>query len=499
MIQLVQEYVSIAARKHPNKTAVDFKDKKITYKQLDEETNKIANVLRSIGCKRNDRVAFCLNKSIDSIKAVIGILKADAAYVPLDAQSPDERLLQIVQDCMPIAIVCNDETKDKAQKLSNNVVSLTNIKCDASPPTYCNIRSDMAYILYTSGSTGKPKGVMITHSNIIHFIEWVTSQFNMSEHDVFSNHAPMHFDLSTFDMYSAFSNAATLCPIPPELNSYPEQLVDYLQQKKITILMCVPSILSYIARTNAIQPDRMPSLRLIIPTGEVFPTPYLAQWKRTFPEKTFVNMFGPTETTVECTYYVIDVLPSDMSKNIPIGRACGHLEVFALKEDNTFAGVGEVGELCVRGPSVGLGYWNNPEKTRAAFADTSLAHDWMYRTGDLVELQSDGNYILKGRKDHQIKFMGYRIELGEIEVALHSLPSVKEAVALFSKIQEPGKIVAFAVLQGENNIKEELSKIIPKYMIPQEIHIVENLPRTTTGKINRVLIKEDYEKNFNHR
>src|SRR3989338_3998941 len=277
MIQLIQEYVSIAAKKHPNKIAVDFKDKKITYKQLDEETNIIAHTLRNLGCKRNDRVAFCLNKSIDSIKAVIGILKADAAYVPLDAQSPDERLMQIIQDCSPVALICNDETHEKALRLSSNVISLKDLGRDTLPLLYSNIRSDLAYILYTSGSTGKPKGVMITHSNIIHFIEWVTSQFNMSENDVFSNHAPMHFDLSTFDMYSAFSNAATLCPIPPELNSYPEQLVDYLQQKKITILMCVPSILSYLARTNAIRPGRMPSLRLIIPTGEVFPTPSLAQ------------------------------------------------------------------------------------------------------------------------------------------------------------------------------------------------------------------------------
>src|SRR3989344_7412304 len=148
MIQLIQEYVSIAAKKHPNKIAVDFKDKKITYKQLDEETNIIAHTLRNLGCKRNDRVAFCLNKSIDSIKAVIGILKADAAYVPLDAQSPDERLLQIVQDCTPIAIVCNDETKYKAQKLSGTVFSIKNIDGNRSPPIYHNIRSDLAYILY---------------------------------------------------------------------------------------------------------------------------------------------------------------------------------------------------------------------------------------------------------------------------------------------------------------------------------------------------------------
>ncbi len=534
MVQLIQEYFMKSAQLYPNDIAVDFKEEKITYQELDAYSNKLANFLVHLGIPRNSRVAFCLSKSINSVKCILGILKADCCYVPLDPLSPPERLQQIVEDCSPAAVLCEATTFDHTcaifprgeSKSGEENFSLPALivlssgegnqerydgkvekiyteeavtEQPATPPSFKNKWPDLAYLLYTSGSTGKPKGVMITHGNVISFIEWVVSAFHLAKEDVISNHAPMHFDLSTFDLYSAFKSGARLILVPPELNSFPEKLVQFMEQKEITVWMSVPSILTYMAKVGVLNPERIPKLRLIIPTGEVFPTPFLVQWMKLFPQKTIVNMFGPTETTVECTYYVIDAVPTDLSVNIPIGKACGHLEVFALKEDGTRAGVGEPGELYVQGPSVSPGYWNDPQKTEEHFVKNPLFSyraDRVYRSGDLVQLQEDGNYLFKGRKDHQIKLFGYRIELGEIEAALQSLSAVREVVVIFSKLQEPGKLVAYVAVKkntSDSQVKEELGALLPKYMVP-EIKIVDQLPRTTTGKIDRIKIKEDYEK-----
>ncbi len=536
MVRLIQEYFMKSAQLFPNQVAVNFKEENITYTELHAYSNKLAHFLIHIGIQQNSRIAFCLHKSLHSIKSVLGILKADCCYVPLDPHSPPERLQQIVEDCSPAVVLCDTATLDHTLSILQRrngdsplpkliVLSPQDfntkryqkehqgelyteeavLQQPETPRPFENKGSDLAYIIYTSGSTGKPKGVMITHANVISFIEWVVPKFHIAREDILSNHAPMHFDLSTFDMYSTFKSGARLVLVPPELNSFPERLVQFMEQKEISVWMSVPSILTYIAKVDILNPTRIPQLRLIIPTGEVFPTPFLAQWMNLFPQKTFVNMFGPTETTVECTYYIIDKVPTDLSLNIPIGKACDHLEVFALKEDGTIAGVGELGELYVRGLSVSPGYWNNQQKTEEHFVKNPLfsnLNDKVYWSGDLVQLQEDGNYLFKGRKDHQIKYMGHRIELGEIEAALQSLPTVREAIVIFSKIHEAGKLVAYVALSKSMDhaqIQEELSTLLPKYMIP-EIKIVEKLPRTTTGKIDRMKVNEDYEKtNFNNR
>ncbi len=521
MVKLIQEYFVSSVKKFPEKIAVNYNWDNLTYKELDAYSNKLANLLVNLGVKRNNRIAFCLHKSIDSVKSVLGILKAGGCYVPLDSMSPPERLSHIVEDCLPSVIICKENTLELVSSLlvkldeenfSPKIIVLSSNKerekkdnfyfeedilnQTSLSPVFKNIGSDLAYILYTSGSTGKPKGVMITHSNIVSFIEWSVNRFSIVEEDILSNHAPMHFDLSTFDLYCTFKVGATLVLVPPELNLFPEKMVRFIEEKELTIWLSVPSILSYLAKMDVLKAGRMPKLRMIFSTGEVFPTPYLVQWMNLFPEKKFVNMFGPTETTVECTYYIIDKIPTDLNKNIPIGSACEHLDVFALKENGSLAGIGELGELCVRGPSVSRGYWNNPQKTEQAFVKNPLfpfLNDQIYKTGDLVELREDGNYDLKGRKDRQIKFMGYRIELDEIESALYSLDYVKEATVIFNRINDLERIVAFISLKENNKevtqIKDDLKDKIPKYMVPRTIIVKKDLPRTSSGKVDRVKIK----------
>lgn len=506
MVTLVQEYFTQSAQKFPDKLAVNCKDENTTYAELDQVTNKIAHLLVEVGVQRNDRVAFCLAKSVDSVRSVLSAVKADACYVPLDAKSPIQRLQYIVEDCQPKVIICNDGSKAKVEELVQTcsmkpiIVNLSENEYEMyshEKRTYTNTGNDLAYILYTSGSTGQPKGVMISHANIIHFIEWAVARFQITPEDRLSNHAPMHFDLSTWDLYCTFKMGASLYIIPYEVNLFPKQLVEYIEQREITIWLSVPSILVYMARVGVLTSESIPSVKKVFSTGEVFPTPYIVEWMNMFPHKTFINMFGPTETTVECTYYIIEK-PTDISKNIPIGKGCEHLEVFALKEDGTEATVGETGELYVRGPSVSRGYWNNPQKTEQAFVKHPLfpfLNEPVYKTGDLVELNEQGDYIFRGRIDNQIKFMGYRIELGEIEAALNSLPYVREASVIFIDKDTDSEIVSHLCLKEETpleKLKIDLAELVPKYMVPKTIKTMVELPRTSTGKIDRVKLKKEY-------
>ena len=525
MVKLIQDFFLTSAQKFPQKVAVSHYDQQITYQDLDQKSNQLAHQLRSLGLQRNDRVAFNLHKSIKSILSILAILKADAGYVPLDSRSPVPRLKQIVEDCKPRIIICDlqtlNETRQLVEEAKTSAYQPQIMVLDQLPPgesshyygqehlsiqptTSLHSRNgshDLAYIFYTSGSTGKPKGVMITHANVIHFTKWAVKRFGITAEDRLSNHAPMHFDLSTFDIYCTFKAGATVCIVPYELNLFPEKVVRYIEENNLTIWLSVPSILVYMLRVNALNPERIPSLRMIFSTGEVLPTPYLVELMKMFPHKKFINMFGPTETTVECTYYVIDQMPTDVSKNIPIGKGCDHLEVFALNDKGQSIHRGEVGELYVRGPSVSPGYWNNPEKTNEAFVQNPLfplLNDKVYKTGDLVELGEEGNYIFRGRKDNQIKFMGYRIELGEIQAAIYSLSYVQEATVIFIDDKEKSEIISFLTTRqnctdvNTEMVQKDLAGLIPKYMIPKTLRLVSSLPRTSTGKIDNVTLKQNY-------
>lgn len=545
MTRLAQEYFIASAQKYPQKIAVNFQNQNITYQELERYSNQLAHLLKSIGVRRNDRVVFYVEKSIDSIKSILGILKADGCYVPLDPKSPLPRLKQIVEDCQPAVIICNQGTLNNTKALIREVtmvdeqtetyrhpkivvLSAEEMMEDgryndvedqpyaedrlyhekeirqqsAETPIFHNTGNDLAYIFYTSGSTGKPKGVMISHANIISFIQWAVERFAITAQDRLSNHAPMHFDLSTFDIYCTFKTGASLYIVPHELNLFPEKVVQFIEEKELTIWLSVPSILVYLAKMGVLRPERIPTVRLIFSTGEVFPTPYVIQWRQLFPDKTIINMFGPTETTVECTYYIIDQIPADAHKNIPMGKGCDHLEVFALDEQNKPIQAGEVGELYVRGPSVSPGYWNNPEKTKLAFVPNPLfpfLNDKVYRTGDLVELTETGDYLFRGRKDNQIKFMGYRIELGEIEAALYSFPYLREAAVVFNAADEKSEIMAFLSLRQEIEIEKirlDLAGLVPKYMIPKTVIILNELPRTSTGKVDKMALKQKYAANY---
>ena len=502
MVKLVQEYFSESAKKYPNKTAINFGDVDSTFFELEKSSNQLANILKNKNIKSGDRVVFCLHKSIKSIQAILGILKADAIYVPLDASSPMERLKQVVIDAEPKIIVCDSETASLVASLGEifNLDTEVDTLISSSDKNldYKNKSSDVAYILYTSGSTGKPKGVMITHANIINATDWAVEELGITLEDRMSQHPPLHFDLSTFDLYCAFKSGATLFLVPEGLSMFPGQLIKFIEKNKITIWNSVPSVMVYLSTSGLIKPDRIASVKKIFFNGEGFPTKFLASWMTVFPDKEFVNMYGPTEATVQCTFYKIPKVPTDLTKLVPIGKAQKGVEVFAVKDNGDIAKAGEEGELYVGGLGVGFGYWNNPEKTNSVFVSFPNKGR-VYKTGDLVKLLPDGNYEFIGRKDFQVKVMGHRIELGDIESALYSLPYVQEAgVIAVDVVETEGiRIIAFVNTKESklaSEIKTGLASILPDYMIPHTIELRPSLPRTGTGKVDRTKLKDEYQR-----
>ena len=513
---LLHHYLERVAADAPDKVAVVDGERRLTYLELDTWSNRLANLLVELGTRTNDRVGLYLPKSAEAIVGIYGVLKAGAAYVPLDPSAPPARLAGIARDAGvrvlltseqkavewrlvageggPTHVVVLDATSGRGDHIPPGVLVSTSADIDAAPPVAphtCTIHGDLAYILYTSGSTGRPKGVMLTHLNATTFVEWAVAQFGLHSSDRFSSHAPLHFDLSVFDVFAAAKTGGTLVLVPQETSVFPLQLAGFIRDSELTVWYSVPSILSLMLQRGGLKPDCFPALRLLFFAGEVFPTRYLRQLMGFLPSVRFVNLYGPTETNV-CTWYEVPALSLDGEDPIPIGRAIDNVHVFALTSDGRLAGKGEVGELHVRGSTVMQGYWGDPERSaKGLVADpfSPGSGNLAYRTGDLVEELPSGDYRLIGRRDHQVKCRGYRIELGEIETALYAHPGVREAAV----IAEPHEVftntlTAFVATDPsveQHGLAQFLAERLPGYMIPDTFHFRSALPRTSTGKVNR--------------
>jgi acyl-coenzyme A synthetase/AMP-(fatty) acid ligase len=335
---------------------------------------------------------------------------------------------------------------------------------------------------------------MISHLNSLTFVNWAFKTFNVTTEDRLSNHAPLHFDLSIFDIFVTFKAGATLFLVPDIISSFPIPLADWIKNNEISIWYSVPSILSMMVLNGELHRYQFSKLRAILFAGEVFPVKYLRELMDMIPHAEYYNLYGPTETNV-ITYYKVEKIPFDQIKPIPIGKPCANMEVFALMEDGKLvAQPGQEGELYARGSCVAQGYWGDIEKTNNSFViNHTQSHFWerMYKTGDIVTLDEEGNYIYLGRSDHMIKSRGYRIELGEIEVALYSHQEIKEAAVVAIPDDLIGnRIKAFVVLNNKKQVSAmELQRFcsdrIPKYMLPEIIEFRESLPKTSTGKIDK--------------
>ncbi len=527
MSYLLQQLLTNSAKKYPHKQAVIHKSHSITYEQLEKLSNQLAWVLSNRGIKRGDRVGIYLNKSIEAVVSMFGILKVGAVYVPLDTGAPIKRIAFIIANCQIKSLIA---TKEKIPGLLENLPESSPVDCllmtdeqvheeewnffninfnhvvswsevnsfiADSPLSTSLIEDDLAYILYTSGSTGDPKGVMISHRASLTFVNWAEECFQLQESDRVSNHAPLHFDLSIFDIFTTIKAGGKVILVPPELSVFPRNLAKFIAEQQITIWYSVPSVLTRLVIYGKLDSIQFPQLRTVLFAGEVFPIKYLRQLMELIPDAKYYNLYGPTETNV-CTYYPVGNISPERVDALEIGKACANSEVFALNENNQIAQPGEIGELYVRGPSLMKGYWGMPEKTKQVLTPyPGVPGNWeenCYRTGDLVKLGNDGNYIYLGRRDHQIKSRGYRIELGEIETVLYSHPELQEVAVLAIPNPEIGNAIKAVVVPKEgveiskSNLESFCANYIPKYMIPGIIEFRKSLPKTSTGKIDKTLL-----------
>jgi amino acid adenylation domain-containing protein len=519
----VDDLLAASAARHPGRTAVVDGERSVTYAELEETANRLSNLLREHGVERGDRVGLFLDKSLEAVVGIYAILKAGAAYVPLDPAAPPTRLAGIAANADLRLLITGSEKAGLWQELREGgapvetlvvlnaadgdvagpqgATLLTSSALEAQPPAAPQVEgrvaSDLAYILYTSGSTGVPKGVMLSHANAIAFVDWAAAEFEVRETDRLSSHAPLHFDLSVLDLYVAAKAGAALVLVPGQLSLFPSELGRWIRDSGITVWYSVPSILTLLVLRGKLAETTLPALRTILFAGEVFPTKYLHQLMQLLPHVRFANLFGPTETNV-CTWYEVPRWPDEPPLSIPIGRAACGDELFAVGDDGRVVPDGEVGELYVRGPSVMQGYWGDSERTAA-----TLLPEWgesptgypTYRTGDLARLDENGDWIFLGRRDAQIKSRGYRIELGDIEAALGLHPSIVEcAVVPIPDEVVTNRIKAYVVVRDEVSQDDLVSFVcerLPRYMAPELFEFRDELPRSSTGKVDRRALPAD--------
>lgn len=528
MVYVLPHLLRASAARAPDATAVRDRGTACSYADLEARTNQVARSLIAAGVRRGDRVGIYLHKSLGSVIAVIAAMKAGATYVPLDPGAPVQRLAYIAADCGVRALLTGPEMADglagllastptiatavmladgdvpaPAPPAAARIVGWTEVlsESESEPPEPPVIETDLAYILYTSGSTGTPKGVMITHRNALTFVDWCHATFALAPDDRITSHAPLHFDLSIFDIFATLAAGATIVIVPEKLSVFPVQLTGLLQDERITVTYLVPSVLSMMVKFGEIGRHDLSALRAILFAGEVFPIKHLRDIAAAIPHVGYYNLYGPTETNV-CTYY--KVLEADLApardEPVPIGAACANIEVFAVDDDGArVTAPGGRGELWVRGPCVAKGYWGDRAKTAAGFvANTheSRFDEIAYRTGDIVVLDGDGvNWRYVGRRDHMVKSRGYRIELGEIETAILSHQAVSNAAVVAVPDEMIGnRLKAFVVVATKRKasakeLAHHCGERLPRYMVPESFEFLDALPTTSTGKTDRVVLQ----------
>ncbi|MBI1798829.1 MAG: amino acid adenylation domain-containing protein [Candidatus Eisenbacteria bacterium] len=509
-----------AARRAPDAAAVRFEEETLSYGELDRLSDRLAHALAAHDVRRGDRVAIYLPKSTASLIAIHGILKAGGVYVPLDPGAPVQRLAYILEDC---GVRCVVAASAKAAAIRTMVEGGARVRtavftddggdaglgdlgiqtvpwarvlggAEVGPPVIASIATDLAYILYTSGSTGTPKGVMISHLNSLTCVHWAAAEFGVTKADRLSSHAPFHFDLSILDLFVAMKAGASVALVPDGTSTFPIRLGQWIEKNQITIWYSVPSILTLLLLKGRLDRLDLSSLRHVLFAGEVFPNKYLAAAMRAVPHAEFVNLYGPTETNV-ITFYRVPAARGEQGEPIPIGRPCANGDVFVVGEDGkVVTEPGVTGELFARGTTVALGYWGDPEKTARGFLQNPHQMDFaerVYRTGDIVSLGTDGNYRLLGRRDRMIKSRGYRIELDEIEIILNAHPSIREAAVVAVPDELSGnRILAFVAGTDGRELnagflRDYCLERLPRYMVPESFNLLDELPKTSTGKIDR--------------
>ena len=502
----VLEYLENSVEKYPTKLAAVDECGECTYRELYEGAQVMGSTLAKITGPVKPVVVF-MDKGITALKTFMGILYAGCFYTLLDPSFPVDRISGILGILKPDVVVTTDKFAVKLTEceysgnvlLAGEVLSkdFTSVDFDKlneirnkaidTDPMYCN---------FTSGSTGVPKGVLIAHRSVIDFIDCFVPLFELSENDVFGNQAPFDFDVSVKDIYSSLKVGGTLVIIPKAYFMFPNSVMDMIEKNNVTTLIWAVSALTLLSRLHGLKYKAPETINKIMFSGEQMPVKQLNNWKSYYPNAKYVNLYGPTEITCNCTYHILDREYSE-EERLPIGKAFPNERVFLLDEDNNLVTpeqTGVSGEICVAGTAVGLGYYGNPEMTDRAFTVNPLNpyfKEMIYHTGDLAYYGEDGLLYFAGRKDFQIKHMGHRIELEEIESVLSSVNLVEQACCFFD--EKRGKVVGCYVGSDDKKaILATMKKKVPVYMVPNVLVCMDELPLTKNGKTDRKKLMESY-------
>lgn len=495
------EYFDNTLNRFPHKTAVIDREETITFADLGTRAQKLGQILIEKGLM-NRPVAVFLPKSIASVCSDLGIIYSGNPYMNLDIKTPAERLHNILNLVQPGLIITDNKHRTLLGDVPQGIELLNFDEINFDFPLNSEILdkrrqliidTDPLCIINTSGSTGTPKSVVLNHRSFIDFTDWAQTTFNFSEQEVIGSLSPLVFDIYSYELCLLMSRSATMVLIPDNLSAFPIKILEILAQREVSFLFWVPTIMVNIANLDLLSKIDLSTLKRVWFAGEVFPTKQFNYWRRSLPQTLFANLYGPIEITLDCTYYIVEREIKD-EEPLPIGFPCRNSDVLILTDENKPASGQQEGELCVRGTSLAMGYYNNPEKTAAAFTQNPLNNSYpelIYRTGDIVYKNELGEIVFKGRKDSLVKHQGYRIELTEIEhIIINKLKLAKNGCIVYNHAAK--EITLYYESETEisaQDFRKIIANELPKYMIPTVYRRMDILPRNTNGKIDRLALK----------
>ncbi|MDL2248537.1 amino acid adenylation domain-containing protein [Tyzzerella sp. OttesenSCG-928-J15] len=506
MINSTVKLLDMTAAAYPENIAVQDGEFLLTYAEYKALGQRLATaILSKLGSgKKNRTIGIFLPKSYKMLASFMGAMYSGNIYVPLDTTMPVSRLEKVFANLEPDCIITDEGLESKLVECGINeerILFFDNMAETEADRAAIDgaleqiTDTDPIYIMYTSGSTGTPKGVVIPHRGVIDYANWVCEKFQVNENTIIGNQSPFYFDNTVLDIYASLLSGAKLVIINDVFFQFQAKLPEFLNAEKINFIFWVPTIYINVANSGVLEENKLPYLKKALFCGEVMPNKQLNIWRKTQPHVLYANLYGPTEITDVCTYYIVEDEFED-SDSLPIGIPCENMDVIILNEDEQQAAIGETGELCVLGIGLALGYYKEKELTDKAFMQNPLNKKYqerMYRTGDLAYVSEENLIMYVGRKDSQIKHRGNRIELGEIETAARSLEGVKNACVLYDN--EEGQIVMFLEAAEEismKGIKKNMLALVPKYMLPGRIEVMKEFPYTANKKIDRVRLRKEW-------
>ncbi len=496
----ILEMLENTCSQYPNNLAISDGDREITYRDYLNLSQLVGTYIYKLVGNTNKPILVLSDSSIDSIIAFMGIVYSGNFYVPIDIKQPDERIYKIIKNLSPGLIIDTGKTGNSFD-VECKVIDYDKILKDKNIIDYDivekvrkeQIISDPLFAIATSGSTGDPKIVLKDHFSVLDMVKQFSKEFTFASTSIFGNQAPFHFDISAKDIYISMFHGARMDIIPRQLFSFPTKLIDYMNTKEINTLIWSTFGLRLLYNFNAFKNKRLDFIKLVMFSGESMPNKVLNYWRNSV-DALYVNLYGTTETTFNCIFHRVEESYSDEDV-LPIGKSFENTKVLLLKDNNERVGPGELGEICVIGSTLAIGYYKNLEKTNQVFCQNPLNQlypERMYRTGDMGYYDENANIVFVSRKDHQIKHMGYLIEMDEIELAFNSIDGIEASCCIYDHINE--KIIV--PYQSKTNLDKTIYTILkekfPKYMLPNKLVQVEELPLNRNGKIDRVLIKESF-------